>query len=230
MIVISTTVGVGFFVNSGDTMALAGPGATILAFVVVGLIAWGAMDGLGEMVVFWPVPNPLVQFVQTFVDRELGTVVHFAYWYKQNAMNVGCKLADNLIGTHMRFPQSPSLLPLVESSNIGLKAASRTYQKLSYLLRSQSSSSSSIARVSKFVSTFQTLSASVLPCLLTVQVFGYIELFGGSLKLFMVAGLALIMFLIDWGGMQRTRQTHHKEIRLTFTVGPAPKANLSSCT
>ena len=80
MIVISTTVGVGFFVNSGDTMALAGPGATILAFAVVGLIAWGAMDGLSEMVVFWPVPNPLVQFVQTFVDRDLGTVVHFAYW------------------------------------------------------------------------------------------------------------------------------------------------------
>lgn len=80
MIVISTTIGVGFFANSGDTLALAGPVATILAFAVVGLVAWGAMDGLSEMVVFWPVPNPLVQFVQTFVDRELGTVVHFAYW------------------------------------------------------------------------------------------------------------------------------------------------------
>lgn len=81
MIVVSTTVGVGFFTSSGETLALAGPGATILAFGVIGLVAWGAMDGLSEMVVFWPVPNPLVQFVQTFVDRELGTVVHFAYWY-----------------------------------------------------------------------------------------------------------------------------------------------------
>lgn len=35
---------------------------------------------------------------------------------------------------------------------------------------------------------------------LKVQVFGYIELFGGSLKLLIVAMLALIMFFIDWGG------------------------------
>ncbi|THX58526.1 hypothetical protein D6D06_02846 [Aureobasidium pullulans] len=154
-------------------MALAGPGATILAFVVVGLIAWGAMDGLGEMVVFWPVPNPLVQFVQTFVDRELGTVVHFAYWYTYAISTVA---VITTAGGIVQYWSQGS------ESNVSKALIFVTFPIIILLVNCSS-----------------------------VKVFGYIELFGGSLKLFMVAGLALIMFLIDWG------------------VGPAPKANLSSC-
>ncbi|EOD43106.1 putative amino acid transporter protein [Neofusicoccum parvum UCRNP2] len=81
MIVISTIIGVGFFTNSGEILSFAGPATTLLSFGVVGLLACMVMEGISEMVVIWPIPNPMVEFVRHFVDRDLANVVCFAYWY-----------------------------------------------------------------------------------------------------------------------------------------------------
>ncbi|KAF2140221.1 uncharacterized protein K452DRAFT_319754 [Aplosporella prunicola CBS 121167] len=81
MIVISATVGVGFFVSSGEILAFAGPGTVLVAFACVGIVAFMVMEGVSEMVMVWPVPNPMVQFVRHFVDRDLAIVVCVAYWY-----------------------------------------------------------------------------------------------------------------------------------------------------
>lgn len=39
------------------------------------------MASLGELVVLWPVPNALVQYVDSFLDKDLATVVGVTYWY-----------------------------------------------------------------------------------------------------------------------------------------------------
>lgn len=92
MIVISTVVGVGFVVNSGLILAFAGPAMTLLAFGLVGLVACMVMEGISEMVTTWQVPNPMVQFTRYFVDKDLGHVVGFAYWYASSRTILCCDI------------------------------------------------------------------------------------------------------------------------------------------
>jgi amino acid permease len=81
MIALSCTIGVGVAANAGEILALAGPAPVIIAYFLFGLIACFVMDGICEMIVLWPVANPMVQFVKYFIDRDLAIVVGFAYWY-----------------------------------------------------------------------------------------------------------------------------------------------------
>lgn len=81
MIVIGAVVGVEFFVNSAEILAIAGPGTALLAFALVGALACCVMDGISEMTILWPAANPMVEFVRYFVDRDLAIVVCIAYWY-----------------------------------------------------------------------------------------------------------------------------------------------------
>jgi amino acid transporter len=38
------------------------------------------MQCIGEMVLLWPIPGALIEYVRTFVDKDLGTAVGIAYW------------------------------------------------------------------------------------------------------------------------------------------------------
>lgn len=80
-IAIGGTIGVGFFSNSSLILGVAGPGGALLAFALVGVVAIAAMEGLCEMIVLWPIPNPMVEFVRAFVDPDLAIVVGIAYWW-----------------------------------------------------------------------------------------------------------------------------------------------------
>lgn len=51
---------------------------TAIAFVGINAIC--VMEGLGEMVVLWPVSNAMMAYVRKFVDRDLAIVVGIAYW------------------------------------------------------------------------------------------------------------------------------------------------------
>lgn len=64
-------------------MSVAGPGGTLLAFAVVGFIAFCVMEGVCEMIVLWPIPNAMVEFVRTFVDEDLAVTIGVAYWLVQ---------------------------------------------------------------------------------------------------------------------------------------------------
>lgn len=46
----------------------------------MGLLAIAVMDGLSEMVQIFPTVNPLVEFVDVFVDPALATCVAVSYW------------------------------------------------------------------------------------------------------------------------------------------------------
>jgi amino acid permease len=39
------------------------------------------MEGICEMIVMWPIPNAMIEFVAAFVDRDLAVIVGIAYWY-----------------------------------------------------------------------------------------------------------------------------------------------------
>ncbi|TQB73793.1 hypothetical protein MPDQ_005440 [Monascus purpureus] len=74
-------LGVGLYVKSGTILQIGGPGAVLISFTVMGLLSWTVMQCLGEMLALWPISGALIEFVGTFVDRELGVTVGIAYWF-----------------------------------------------------------------------------------------------------------------------------------------------------
>lgn len=80
MIAIGSTIGLGWTKNGSEILAIAGPGGTLTAFGVVGLVAICVMEGVCEMVVMWPISNAMIEYVRAFVDKDLAVVVGFTYW------------------------------------------------------------------------------------------------------------------------------------------------------
>ncbi len=77
---ISGTIGLGLLTDSGKVLSIAGPWGGILAFSTVGICVACIMQGVSEMINYWPISNALVEFVSSFVDKDLGAIVGFAYW------------------------------------------------------------------------------------------------------------------------------------------------------
>lgn len=68
------------FSTIGTVLHTASTAGTLLALGIVGFTAICVMASLGELVVLWPVPNALVQYVDSFLDKDLATVVGVTYW------------------------------------------------------------------------------------------------------------------------------------------------------
>lgn len=81
MITINATLGTGLYWRGGQILELGGPLAVLLSFLLVGILAWGVMQCITEMLCIWPVPGALSIYVGEFVDEELGIAVGIAYWY-----------------------------------------------------------------------------------------------------------------------------------------------------
>lgn len=83
MITLSGVLGAGLYIRSGTVLRIGGPGAVLIAFTAMGLLAWTVMQCLGELLALWPISGALVEFVAKFVDEDLGTAVGIAYWSVQ---------------------------------------------------------------------------------------------------------------------------------------------------
>lgn len=81
MITINCVLGVGFYVRGGLILRLGGPVAVLLSFALLGLLAWGVMQCVAELLCIWPISGALNTYVSEFVDAELGITVGVAYWY-----------------------------------------------------------------------------------------------------------------------------------------------------
>ncbi|KAL5001043.1 amino acid permease-domain-containing protein [Aspergillus recurvatus] len=81
MITLSGVLGAGLYIRSGSVLRIGGPGAVLIAFTVMGLLAWTVMQCIGELLALWPISGALVEFVAKFVDEDLGTAVGIAYWF-----------------------------------------------------------------------------------------------------------------------------------------------------
>jgi amino acid transporter len=53
----------------------------LIAVAVVGVVATAVMEGIAEMIIRWPIPNAMVEFVKSFVDEDLGVAIGIMYWY-----------------------------------------------------------------------------------------------------------------------------------------------------
>lgn len=74
-------IGIGFFRGSSKSLAISGPVGSLIAVAVVGVVATAVMEGIAEMIIRWPIPNAMVEFVKSFVDEDLGVAIGIMYWY-----------------------------------------------------------------------------------------------------------------------------------------------------
>ncbi|KAI2601965.1 amino acid permease-domain-containing protein [Hypoxylon sp. NC1633] len=81
MITVNATLGTGLYWRGGQILGTGGSLAVILSFLMLGILAWGVMQCISELLCLWPVPGALSVFVREFVDFELGIVVGVAYWF-----------------------------------------------------------------------------------------------------------------------------------------------------
>ncbi|PVV04455.1 hypothetical protein BB560_001047 [Smittium megazygosporum] len=97
MIAIGGTIGTGLFVASGGSFPIGGPGGTLLAFIVSGLILLFVMNSLAEMSTFIPVAGSFNSFAERFVDPALSFAVAYNYWYTWIIISANDIVASGLV-------------------------------------------------------------------------------------------------------------------------------------
>ncbi|OMJ27858.1 Lysine-specific permease [Smittium culicis] len=81
MIALGGAIGTGLFVGSGSSLALSGPGGTLLSYVITGVMVFFIMGALSEMASFIPVSGSFSDFATRFVDPALGMATGWNYWF-----------------------------------------------------------------------------------------------------------------------------------------------------
>ena len=81
MIAFSAVVGIGFFLQAGRAIYLAGPGLAWIAYILMGTALWSAMASLGEMTALLPhVKGGVFEFPCRFVDAGIGYACGWMSW------------------------------------------------------------------------------------------------------------------------------------------------------
>ena len=109
MITIGGSIGTGIFLASGNAISVAGPGGTMLAYLITGVMVYFLMTSLGEMAAFMPVTGSFYVYASKFVDPALGYALAWNYWYGW-AITVASEISAVSLIMHFWFPHSPSWL------------------------------------------------------------------------------------------------------------------------
>ncbi|TKH00445.1 amino acid permease [Peribacillus simplex] len=80
MISLGGVIGTGLFLSSGYTINQAGPGGTILAYLVGGLIMYLVMLCLGELTVAMPVTGSFQTYATKYIGPATGFTIGLMYW------------------------------------------------------------------------------------------------------------------------------------------------------
>ncbi|KAF8688058.1 hypothetical protein AX14_003541 [Amanita brunnescens Koide BX004] len=81
MIAIAGNIGTGLFLGSGGALAAAGPLGALLAYMLVGTVAYSALCVAGEMTTWAPVSGTFPHYAARWVDPALGFAVGWNYFY-----------------------------------------------------------------------------------------------------------------------------------------------------
>lgn len=107
MIALGGAIGTGLFVASGNTIATAGPGGALLAYVVIGFMVFLLMQSLGEMATYLPVSGAFEEYSTRFVSPSFGFAIGWNYWYNW-AITVAAELVAAALIMRYWLPDVPS--------------------------------------------------------------------------------------------------------------------------
>jgi lysine-specific permease len=108
MIAIGGSIGTGLFVASGATIAQAGPGGALAAYILIGAMVYFLMTSLGELAAYMPCPGPLPPMA-LYVDEGFGFALGWNYWYNW-AVTIAVELAAAQLVMQYWFPDTPGVL------------------------------------------------------------------------------------------------------------------------
>ncbi len=81
MIALGGCIGTGLFVASGSTVSQAGPGGSLVAYGLMGLMVYFLMTSLGEMATNMPISGSFAAYSSKYVDPALGFAMGWNYWF-----------------------------------------------------------------------------------------------------------------------------------------------------
>ncbi|MCW3479050.1 amino acid permease [Neisseriaceae bacterium JH1-16] len=108
MIAIGGSIGTGLFVASGASVASAGPGGAIAAYLLIGIMVYFLMTSLGELAAHMPVSGSFATYGARFVDPAFGFALGWNYWYNW-AVTIAVELAAAQLVMNYWFPDIPGI-------------------------------------------------------------------------------------------------------------------------
>jgi amino acid transporter len=90
---ISAIIGAGFYIRTGTVEAIGGPGAVLVAYSLLGVLALAISQDLATMLHCWPIPGASFTFIRDFLDPDVAWITSWLYLLAH-----GCCLAA-LLGT-----------------------------------------------------------------------------------------------------------------------------------
>lgn len=81
MIALGGTIGSGLFLGLGKALSTGGPGSTLIAYSIVGLVVYLTMLCLGEMSAYMPIAGSFTTYATRFVDEGFGFALTWNYWF-----------------------------------------------------------------------------------------------------------------------------------------------------
>ena len=107
MIALGGSIGTGLLIASGSTIAQAGPGGSIVAYAVMGLMVHFLMTSLGEMATYMPLTGSFAAYSTKFVDPALGFAMGWNYWFNW-AITIAVEITTAGVVVNFWLPNVPS--------------------------------------------------------------------------------------------------------------------------
>lgn len=108
MIAIGGSIGTGLFLASGATIANAGPGGALLAYVMIGIMIYFLMTSLGELATHNPTSGAFFTYGTKYVEGGFGFALGWNYWYNW-AITVAFELVAVQFIMKFWFPDIPGV-------------------------------------------------------------------------------------------------------------------------
>jgi lysine-specific permease len=105
MLALGGAIGTGLFLASGNALHLAGPGGTLAAYFITGIMVYFLMTSLGEMAAFMPSSGSFYVYASNFVDPALGYALGWNYWYNW-AITVASEISAASLIMSFWFPHA----------------------------------------------------------------------------------------------------------------------------
>ncbi|KAF9038572.1 general APC amino acid permease [Panaeolus papilionaceus] len=96
MIAIAGTIGTGLFLGSGHALQAAGPLGALIAYALVGTVAYSSLCAVGEMTTWAPISGTFPHFAARWVDPALGFAAGWNYFYT-NAISTPVEITAAVI-------------------------------------------------------------------------------------------------------------------------------------
>jgi len=109
MIAIGGAIGTGLFLASGASISTAGPGGSLFAYCLIGIMVFFLMTSLGEMATHLPVSGSFGTYATRYVDPAFGFALGWNYWLSW-ATAIAAELVAASILMKYWFPGSSALM------------------------------------------------------------------------------------------------------------------------